>query len=90
MTSRSCLVLLACLGMIVTPIMAADVTIRVAADKPSHAVSPRLYGIFFEDINFGGDGGLSAELVKNGSFEFPDSLMGWSKANDGGEVSAAV
>ena len=63
--------------------LAADVEIRVAADKPSHAVSPRLYGIFFEDINFGGDGGLNAELVKNGSFEFQQPLMGWSNAGDG-------
>ena len=36
-----------------------------------------MWGIFFEDINFGADGGLYAELVKNRSFEFPDPLMGW-------------
>lgn len=67
---------------------AADVNIRVTADKPIHTVSPRLYGIFFEDINFGGDGGLNAELVKNGSFEFPDPLMGWTKTSDAGEIVA--
>ncbi len=33
------------------------------------AVSPRLYGIFFEEINHAGDGGLYAELVQNRSFE---------------------
>ncbi len=38
-----------------------------------------MWGIFFEDINFGADGGLYAELVKNRSFEFPDPLMGWIK-----------
>ena len=37
-----------------------------------------MYGIFFEDINFGADGGLYAELVENRSFEFPQQLMGWS------------
>src|SRR5512145_3106298 len=58
---------------------AADVSLRIDADKPAHAISPRLYGVFFEDINFGGDGGLSAELVKNGSFEFPRALMGWKE-----------
>lgn len=36
-----------------------------------------LYGIFFEDINFGADGGLYAEKLKNRSFEFPQNLMGW-------------
>ncbi len=42
------------------------------------AISPEMYGIFFEDINFGADGGLYAELVKNRSFEFPNSLVGWT------------
>ena len=28
-------------------------------------ISDRLYGIFLEDINYGGDGGLYAELVPN-------------------------
>jgi alpha-N-arabinofuranosidase len=61
----------------IAPIEAADVAIKVQVDKPSHRISPRLYGVFFEDINFGGDGGLSAELVKNGGFEFPQAMMGW-------------
>lgn len=47
------------------------------ADKPGAAVSSTMYGIFFEDINFGADGGLYAEMVKNRSFEFPQSLLGW-------------
>jgi alpha-L-arabinofuranosidase len=42
------------------------------------AIQPDMYGIFFEDINFGADGGLYAELVKNRSFDFTNSpLMGW-------------
>ena len=43
--------------------------------NPSHqlrTVSPMLYGIFFEDINYGGDGGLYAELIANRSFEYFD------------------
>src|SRR3989304_1041635 len=59
-------------------VQAADVTLKIDAGNPSHAISPRLVGIFLEDINFGADGGLNAELVKNGSFEFPQGLMGWS------------
>jgi alpha-L-arabinofuranosidase len=55
------------------------VTIEVQADKPGADINPAMWGIFFEDINFGADGGLYAELVKNRSFEFPDPLMGWSK-----------
>ncbi|MBR0274892.1 MAG: carbohydrate binding domain-containing protein [Prevotella sp.] len=41
------------------------------------AVQPTMYGLFFEDINFAADGGLYGELVKNRSFEFPQSYMGW-------------
>src|SRR5262245_18811354 len=59
-------------------VAAADVSVAVDATSPSHSISPRLYGIFFEDINFAGDGGLNAELVKNGTFEFPQPLMGWT------------
>jgi alpha-L-arabinofuranosidase len=51
----------------------------VSADKPGIPVSPQMWGIFFEDINFGADGGLYAELVKNGSFEFPLPMMGWKE-----------
>ena len=40
-------------------------------------IQPTMYGLFFEDINYGADGGLYAELIKNRSFEFPQSLMCW-------------
>ena len=46
--------------------------------KPGAPIQPTMYGIFFEDINFGADGGLYAEMVENRSFEFPDHLMGWN------------
>ena len=39
--------------------------------KHGAPVQPTMYGIFFEDINFGADGGLYAELVENRSFEAP-------------------
>ena len=50
-----------------------------------------MIGIFFEDINYGADGGLYAEMLENRSFEFLDArgdkdayhqifdgLYGWS------------
>lgn len=52
-------------------------TLTVNVSKPRAAVNPDMYGIFFEDINFGADGGLYAEMVKNRSFEFPQNLQGW-------------
>ena len=47
------------------------------ANKIGAEIQPTMYGHFFEDINFGADGGLYAELVKNRSFDFPQQLMGW-------------
>ena len=51
--------------------------LTVVADKSIATVAPTMWGVFFEDINFGADGGLYAELVKNRSFEFPTAMMGW-------------
>ncbi|GAA0588717.1 alpha-L-arabinofuranosidase C-terminal domain-containing protein [Rhizomicrobium electricum] len=54
-------------------------TITVHPPKPGAKINPQMWGVFFEDINFGADGGLYAELVKNRSFSFPDPMMGWHK-----------
>ena len=54
--------------------------LTVYADKPVASIAPTMWGVFFEDINFGADGGLYAELVKNRSFEFPTAMMGWREA----------
>ncbi|MBQ9641719.1 MAG: carbohydrate binding domain-containing protein [Bacteroidaceae bacterium] len=43
------------------------------------AISPNLYGIFFEDISYAADGGLYAELVQNRDFEYTgDDHKGWN------------
>ena len=55
----------------------AQQVMDVNTKKLGAAVSPTMYGLFFEDINFAADGGLYGELVKNRSFEFPQSYMGW-------------
>jgi alpha-L-arabinofuranosidase len=56
----------------------AQRSLTVQANKPGAEIQSTMYGIFFEDINFGADGGLYAEMVENRSFEFPDRLMGWN------------
>jgi alpha-L-arabinofuranosidase len=56
----------------------AQTTITVDTRKPGAPIQPTMYGIFFEDINYGADGGLYAEMIKNRSFEFPQHLMGWN------------
>ena len=48
------------------------------APKGGKAISDELIGIFFEDISSSADGGLYAELLQNGSFEFnPSERDGW-------------
>jgi alpha-N-arabinofuranosidase len=58
---------------------ASPVPLVVHVDKPGPAISPSMWGIFFEDINMAADGGLYAELIKNRSFEFNAPLMGWTE-----------
>ncbi|MCX7985565.1 MAG: carbohydrate binding domain-containing protein, partial [Bacteroidales bacterium] len=47
----------------------AQTKIEVDVNRPLFPVSKNLYGIFFEDINHAGDGGLYAEMINNRSFE---------------------
>ncbi len=75
-----------------------DMDLRIHVDKPTVEISPNLYGLFFEDINYGADGGLYAELVQNRSFEYDtrsklehSSLYAWEKIeSDGAHASISV
>lgn len=66
---------IACLG---TATAQQEKVFTVKANEIKAAIQPAMWGVFFEDINLGADGGLYAELVKNRSFEFYKPLMGWS------------
>lgn len=53
-------------------------------------ISPELFGIFFEDINYAADGGIYAELIQNRDFEFTEddgrgrnAKYAWSTEGDG-------
>src|ERR1051326_6531525 len=56
----------------------AQHTLVVKVNEPKAEIQPTMWGVFFEDINLGADGGIYAELVKNRSFEFFKPLMGWT------------
>lgn len=43
--------------------------ITIDLSQKGHDVPKSMFGVFFEEINHAGDGGLYAELVKNRSFE---------------------
>ena len=69
---------------------AATITVRV--DRPGAKISPMLYGIFFEEINRAGEGGLYAEMIQNGSLEddrggneaIPKRAPGWTPIKPAG------
>jgi alpha-L-arabinofuranosidase len=44
-------------------------SIAIDVSKPGPRIPANLYGIFYEEINHAGDGGLYAELVQNRGFE---------------------
>ncbi len=48
---------------------ASSATVSIQANQPGAVISPDLFGIFFEEINFAGDGGIYAEMVRNRSFQ---------------------
>lgn len=84
------LTLLVALCALATSAAAGPATLTVDVDKPGPKVSPMLYGIFFEEINCAGDGGLYAELVRNRSFEDSDKPDHWSLLASGtrkGEIA---
>ncbi len=59
--------------------------IKIDVKNKGIRVSPVLYGIFFEEINLAGDGGLYGELVRNRSFEEPGGPKYWDEVKgDGG------
>ena len=71
------------------------IAMTVQAGEAGKAISPDLIGVFFEDINHAGDGGLYAELVQNRSFEYRASeqpswnnLSFWSLTERGGSKGA--
>lgn len=57
---------------------AAPRTLTIDLAAPAKPISPELFGIFFEDLNYAVDGGLYAELIQNRSFEYsPTEQAKW-------------
>ncbi|MEV5947572.1 alpha-L-arabinofuranosidase C-terminal domain-containing protein [Streptomyces sp. NPDC051993] len=60
------------------PVESTQPLLTVDTAHPGPQVSSELGGIFFEDINHSGEGGLYAELVNNRSFMAADTPLHWS------------
>lgn len=64
-------------------VMVFNFTLSIQAQSKTNTVigkkiSPELFGLFFEDINYAADGGLYAEQIQNRSFEYnPTERREW-------------
>lgn len=85
--SRSiCVVTFAACGSAMAQPAPAALTIDLS--QPGKRISPDLFGIFFEDINYAADGGLYAELVQNRSFEYQATeRLDWTPMTSWEQVS---
>ena len=79
----------ACVGTVLQAQMDQKL-VKQKAPAGSKSISPNLFGIFFEDINYAADGGLYAELIQNRSFEYSASdrqdwnpLTAWQFTKEG-------
>jgi len=58
-------------------VLAQTATVSIQANEPSANISSNLFGIFFEEINMAGDGGIYAELVRNRMFADSTTSIPW-------------
>jgi alpha-L-arabinofuranosidase len=81
---------IACIALAVAPATlsaqsAGPAVLRIDAGKVAAHVSPKLYGLMTEEINFSYDGGLYAELVRNRSFmEDAKEPVHWTLVQENG------
>jgi alpha-N-arabinofuranosidase len=65
------------------------VTLKINADQTTGNVSPRLYGLMTEEINYSYDGGLYGELVRNRTFKWSnEEPLYWHLIQDNGGTGA--
>ncbi len=58
-------------------------TVTIQASQPGAVVSSNLFGIFFEEINFAGDGGVYAEMLRNRAFNNSANPDFWTLVTTG-------
>ncbi|HKI68177.1 MAG TPA: carbohydrate binding domain-containing protein, partial [Verrucomicrobiae bacterium] len=61
-------------------------TLKIQANEPGVQISSNLFGIFFEEINFAGEGGLYAEMVRNRSLDNSSNPDYWTLVTQGSAV----
>jgi alpha-L-arabinofuranosidase len=84
---------LACCAFALTTFANAQqhpISLTIHADQPTTPVSPTLYGLMTEEINYSYEGGLYADLVRNGTFRADWSGMNYWYLLEQGNASAAM
>src|SRR5215203_2057502 len=77
------------LATLIAPLAMAQTALRIDLAAPGLPVSPTLYGLMTEEINFSYDGGLYAELVRNRAFkDNGHNPEHWSLVQDAGGSAA--
>ena len=57
--------------------------VHIDLNQAGKKVNPRQFGIFFEEINHAGEGGLYTDLIRNGSFTEAPTLDAWAAVRTG-------
>lgn len=75
---KYCILLKMVLGLTTPTPLSAQKKKSTPTHPISKKISPHLFGLFFEDINYAADGGLYAEMIQNRSFEYsPTDRKDW-------------
>ncbi|HEY4110699.1 alpha-L-arabinofuranosidase C-terminal domain-containing protein [Puia sp.] len=93
--------MLRCLSFSISFLVVLSFSLRVPAqgpaklvlhlDEPGAAVSPGLYGLMTEEINFSYEGGLYGELIRNRSFKDSSKVAAfWSLAPGTGKATMSL
>jgi alpha-N-arabinofuranosidase len=70
-------------------VLAADPSLHLHLDQANAKVSPTLYGLMTEEINFSYDGGLYGELIRNRNFK-DDFIAATPRGSGGNRADAAT
>src|SRR5438477_11718999 len=65
---RLAIVAIALISRTLTLHAQTSATLNIEVNQTKSAVSPTLYGLMTEEINYSYDGGLNAELIRNRTF----------------------
>ncbi len=79
-------IIYSCVFLLLAGVGLAAVQVDVNAGGKQVTVSPDLYGVFYEEINHAGDGGLYAEMVQNRTFE-ENELSDHMRLEDGNVIT---